>query len=181
MSPLSPSPPSLSLSIIPSVSLSRLDLCVILGWQWSASPGVVRFHPAPPHRIPPAERVVLSTCTDRTCLSFRETVVSDSPLSQLLSPRLRTSPPSACALPHTTPSLSTLPAPPSLHLGFFGSLQSPVFGLSTLEQPSVCRPLFKVKVVSQHRPLNTCATWALSPSRTSVWVGLHTRVPSPRL
>jgi len=182
MSPLSPSPPSLSLSIIPSVSLSpldlfRLDLCVILGWQWSASPGVVRFHPAPPHRIPPAERVVLSTCTDRTCLSFRETVVSDSPLSQLLSPRLRTSPPSACALPHTTPPVSSLPAPPSLHLGFFGSLQSPVFGLSTLEQPSVCRPLFKVKVVSQHRPLNTCATWAFSRVCLSGWASTPVSLP----
>ena len=38
-----------------SLSLSsRLGL-VILGWQWSASPGVVRFHPglSSPYRIPP--------------------------------------------------------------------------------------------------------------------------------
>ena len=38
-----------------SLSLSRLDFLVILGWQWSASPGVVRFHPglSSPYRIPP--------------------------------------------------------------------------------------------------------------------------------
>ena len=37
------------------LSLSRLDFLVILGWQWSASPGVVRFHPglSSPYRIPP--------------------------------------------------------------------------------------------------------------------------------
>jgi hypothetical protein len=118
-------------------------------WFDSTRPLLIAFPP-------PRE---LSCRLAQTGLAF---VVSDSPLSQLLSPRLRTSPPSACALPHTTPSLSSLPAPPSLHLGFFGSVQSPVFGLSTLEQPSVCRPLFTVKVVSQHRPLNTCATWAFS-------------------
>ena len=28
-----------------SLSLSRLDFLVISGWQWSASRGVVRFHP----------------------------------------------------------------------------------------------------------------------------------------
>jgi len=66
----------------------------------------------------------LSTCTDRTCLSFRETVVSDSPLSQLLSPRLRTSPPSACALPHTTPPVSSLSPRLPLYAWAFDSLQS---------------------------------------------------------
>ena len=36
-----------------SLSLSRLDFLVILGWQWSASRGVVRFHPglSSPYRI----------------------------------------------------------------------------------------------------------------------------------
>ena len=35
------------------LSLSRLDFLVILGWQWSASRGVVRFHPglSSPYRI----------------------------------------------------------------------------------------------------------------------------------
>ena len=50
LSPLSPVSRSfLSLSLS-----SRLGL-VILGWQWSASPGVVRFHPglSSPYRIPP--------------------------------------------------------------------------------------------------------------------------------
>ena len=38
-----------------SLSLSRLDFLVISGWQWSASRGVVRFHPglSSPYRIPP--------------------------------------------------------------------------------------------------------------------------------
>ena len=42
------------LSIISLSLSSRLGL-VILGWQWSASPGVVRFHPglSSPYRIPP--------------------------------------------------------------------------------------------------------------------------------
>ena len=48
LSPLSP----VSRSFL---SLSLSSRLVILGWQWSASPGVVRFHPglSSPYRIPP--------------------------------------------------------------------------------------------------------------------------------
>ena len=45
----------LSLPSLDHFSLSISSRLVILGWQWSASPGVVRFHPglSSPYRIPP--------------------------------------------------------------------------------------------------------------------------------
>ena len=69
VSPLSPLSSLSRLSIISlSLSLSsRLGL-VILGWQWSASPGVVRFHPGLSPllivSLPPPTRV-------GTCLLFQ--------------------------------------------------------------------------------------------------------------
>ena len=57
-----------------SLSLSsRLGL-VILGWQWSASPGVVRFHPglSSPYRIPPPppRELGLASCFKFQASSF---------------------------------------------------------------------------------------------------------------
>ena len=42
---VSPLSPVSSLSRLSIISLSISSRLVILGWQWSASPGVVRFHP----------------------------------------------------------------------------------------------------------------------------------------
>ena len=42
---VSPLSPLSSLSRLSIISLSISSRLVILGWQWSASPGVVRFHP----------------------------------------------------------------------------------------------------------------------------------------
>ena len=57
-----------------SLSLSsRLGL-VILGWQWSASPGVVRFHPASPLLIvslPPPRELGLASCFKFQASSFK--------------------------------------------------------------------------------------------------------------
>ena len=69
LSPLSPVSRSfLSLSLS-----SRLGL-VILGWQWSASPGVVRFHPglSSPYRIPPPppRELGLASCFKFQASSF---------------------------------------------------------------------------------------------------------------
>ena len=53
---VSPLSPLSSLSRLSIISLSISSRLVILGWQWSASPGVVRFHPglfSSPYRIPP--------------------------------------------------------------------------------------------------------------------------------
>ena len=67
VSPLSPLSSLSRLSIISLSISSRLGL-VILGWQWSASPGVVRFHPGPllslSYPSPPPTRV-------GTCLLFQ--------------------------------------------------------------------------------------------------------------
>ena len=52
---VSPLSPLSSLSRLSIISLSISSRLVILGWQWSASRGVVRFHPglSSPYRIPP--------------------------------------------------------------------------------------------------------------------------------
>ena len=73
VSPLSPLSSLSRLSIISLSLSSRLGL-VILGWQWSASPGVVRFHPglSSPYRIPPPppRELGLASCFKFQASSF---------------------------------------------------------------------------------------------------------------
>ena len=65
---VSPLSPLSSLSRLSIISLSISSRLVILGWQWSASPGVVRFHPGLSPllivALPPPTRV-------GTCLLFQ--------------------------------------------------------------------------------------------------------------
>ena len=65
---VSPLSPLSSLSRLSIISLSISSRLVILGWQWSASPGVVRFHPGLSPllivSLPPPTRV-------GTCLLFQ--------------------------------------------------------------------------------------------------------------
>ena len=113
VSPLSPLSSLLSLPSLDHFSLSlssRLGL-VILGWQWSASPGVVRFHPASPLLIvspPPLTRVW-------TCLLFQ---VSSFKLLGLEYPPVLLSLPAPRSLEYLEPLcwdtlLIASPLPPS--------------------------------------------------------------------
>ena len=64
----------LSLPSLDHFSLSLSSRLVILGWQWSASPGVVRFHPglSSPYRIPPPppRELGLASCFKFQASSF---------------------------------------------------------------------------------------------------------------
>ena len=71
---VSPLSPLSSLSRLSIISLSISSRLVILGWQWSASPGVVRFHPglSSPYRIPPPppRELGLASCFKFQASSF---------------------------------------------------------------------------------------------------------------
>ena len=71
---VSPLSPLSSLSRLSIISLSLSSRLVILGWQWSASPGVVRFHPGPllslSYPSPPPRELGLASCFKFQASSF---------------------------------------------------------------------------------------------------------------
>ena len=108
---VSPLSPLSSLSRLSIISLSISSRLVILGWQWSASRGVVRFHPGLSPllivSLPPPTRV-------GTCLLFQ---VSSFKLLGLEYPPVLLSLPAPRSLEYLGLSAGTLSiSPPSLPL-----------------------------------------------------------------